>query len=155
MRAASNPSSLRTATTDRRPPSPRIAAAIRGGGVRRSSVAVRSDDGLLAARMTCVVPALTQIERYFAGPSVVLLIEIAATGTLPDEATLRTAFALTPSEARFACALAGGASVSEAAIRQGITRETARTHLKRIYAKMGVGHQAALVAKVHRFGVGG
>jgi DNA-binding CsgD family transcriptional regulator len=129
-----------------------IAAAVRGEGAGKTSVAVRSDDGLMTARLTCVVPALAPAERLFAGPSVVLLIETAAAGTLPAEETLRTTFALTPSEARFACALASGASLAEAAARQGITRETARTHLKRIFAKMDVSHQAAMVAKVHRVG---
>ena len=128
-----------------------IAAAVRGAA-GNTSVAVRSEDGLLTARVTCVVPTLAPAERLFAGPSVVLLIETAAAGTLPAEETLRTTFALTPSEARFACALAAGASLAEAAARQGITRETARTHLKRIFAKMDVGHQAAMVAKVHRCG---
>jgi DNA-binding CsgD family transcriptional regulator len=127
-----------------------IAAAIRGEGAARTSIAVRTENGLLAARLTCVVPALTPAERLFAGPCVVLLIETGAAGALPAEETLRTTFALTPSEARFACALADGASVTEAAARHGISRETARTHLKRIFAKMGVGHQAALVAMVHR-----
>jgi DNA-binding CsgD family transcriptional regulator len=128
-----------------------LAAAARGDAVK-TSIAVRSEDGLIAARLSCVVPTLTQAERLFSGPTVVLLIETAASGTLPPEDALRSTFDLTPSEARFACALADGASVTEAAARQGITYETARTHLKRIFAKMDVGHQTAMVAKVHRCG---
>jgi DNA-binding CsgD family transcriptional regulator len=128
-----------------------IAAAIRGEeGTGKASVAVRSEDGLLTMRLTCVVPALAPAERLFAGPCVVLLIESVDDGVLPVEETLRANFALTPSEARFACALADGASVTDAAARQGITRETARTHLKRIYAKTDVSHQTALVALVYR-----
>jgi DNA-binding CsgD family transcriptional regulator len=129
-----------------------LAAAVRGEATGKTSIAVRSEDGRLAARLVCVVPALSPAERLFAGPTVVLLIEMAAAGTLPAEEALRSTFDLTPSEARFASALAKGASVTEAAAGQGITRETARTHLKRIYAKMEVGHQAAMVAKVHRCG---
>jgi DNA-binding CsgD family transcriptional regulator len=129
-----------------------LATAVHGEATAKTSIAVRSEDGLIAARLVCVVPALSPAERLFAGPTVVLLIETAAAGTLPAEEALRSTFDLTPSEARFACALAKGASVTEAAARQGITRETARTHLKRIYAKMDVGHQAAMVAKVHRCG---
>jgi DNA-binding CsgD family transcriptional regulator len=126
-----------------------LVTAVRGGA-GKTTIAVRSQDGSIAARVICVVPALTQAERLFAGPTVVLLIETAASGALPAEAALRSTFDLTRSEARFACALADGASVTEAAARQGITYETARTHLKRIFAKMDVGHQAAMVAKVHR-----
>jgi DNA-binding CsgD family transcriptional regulator len=129
-----------------------LAAAVRGEEAGKTTVAVRSADGLLTARLTCVVPALAPAERLFAGPSVVLLIETAASSPHSAEEALRTTFALTPSEARFACALAEGASLAEAAARQGITRETARTHLKRIFAKMDVGHQTAMVAKVHRLG---
>jgi DNA-binding CsgD family transcriptional regulator len=122
------------------------------GGAGKTTIAVRSEDGPITARVSCVVPALTQAERLFSGPTVVLLIETTASGTLPAEDALRRTFDLTRSEARFACAVADGASVTEAAARQGITYETARTHLKRIFAKMDVGHQAAMVAKVHRLG---
>jgi DNA-binding CsgD family transcriptional regulator len=128
-----------------------LATAVRGGS-GKTTIAVRSEDGLIATRLSCVVPALSPAERLFSGPTMVLLIETAASGPLPAEEALRSTFDLTRSEARFACTLADGASVTEAAARQGITYETARTHLKRIFAKMDVGHQAALVAKVHRCG---
>jgi DNA-binding CsgD family transcriptional regulator len=82
---------------------------------------------------------------------VVLIVETARPCVLSAEETLRSAFALTRSEARFACAIADGASIAEVAAKHGITRETARTHLKRIFAKMDVGRQAELVAKVHRY----
>jgi DNA-binding CsgD family transcriptional regulator len=133
-----------------------LAVALRGERAGKTTIAMRADNGWLTARITCVVPALRPSERFFAGPCVLLLIETAVSGALPTEEFLRNTFALTPSEARFACALAGGASVTDAAAQHGITRETARTHLKRIYGKMGVGRQAELVAMVHRYrGPGG
>ena len=52
---------------------------------------------------------------------------------------------LTPAEARLAAALAEGESLEEAAELLGITRNTARTHLKRIFAKTGTNRQGALV----------
>jgi DNA-binding CsgD family transcriptional regulator len=52
---------------------------------------------------------------------------------------------LTPAEARLAAALAEGESLEEAAGLLGITRNTARTHLKRIFAKTGTNRQGALV----------
>ena len=51
----------------------------------------------------------------------------------------------TPAEARLADALAGGASVREAATKLGVTYETARTHLKRLLSKTGARRQAELV----------
>jgi DNA-binding CsgD family transcriptional regulator len=54
-------------------------------------------------------------------------------------------YGLTPSEAKLAAALAEGESLEEAAELMGITRNTARTHLKRIFAKTGTNRQGALV----------
>lgn len=54
-------------------------------------------------------------------------------------------YELTPAEARVAAALAEGESLEDAAELLGITRNTARTHLKRIFAKTGTNRQGALV----------
>ena len=69
-------------------------------------------------------------------------IEQNASVLTPD---LATAFKLTPGEARLAELIADGLGVQESAEALGITRNTARTHLKRIYAKAGVHSQADLV----------
>lgn len=58
---------------------------------------------------------------------------------------------LTASEARLAVAVGQGLSPTEAARAQGITRETARTVLKTVYAKLGVNRQAELARLVARF----
>lgn len=55
------------------------------------------------------------------------------------------AFGLTRAEARLAYELVRGSKLVEAAVRLGISRNTARTHMKRIYAKTGAAHQAELV----------
>lgn len=57
-------------------------------------------------------------------------------------------FGLSRSEARLAEAIAGGASLEEAARACGLTRETARTYSKRIFAKTGARGQADLVRLV-------
>lgn len=54
-------------------------------------------------------------------------------------------FDLTPSEARVFDRIAGGDTVAEAAAVLGIERSTAKTHLLRVYAKVGVNRQGALV----------
>ena len=54
-------------------------------------------------------------------------------------------YGLKPTEARLAVAIASGASIKEAAIRLGMTEQTARTYVKRILQKTGVRRQADLV----------
>jgi DNA-binding CsgD family transcriptional regulator len=54
------------------------------------------------------------------------------------------AFGLTPAEARVALSTAGGASVPETAAQCGGSRNTVKTHLRRVFAKTGVGRQSEL-----------
>lgn len=73
------------------------------------------------------------------------------TGRLePSEKLLRTVFGLTPAESGLAAALAAGATLQEASENLRTTRETARTRLKVIFAKMGINRQAELVALLAR-----
>jgi DNA-binding CsgD family transcriptional regulator len=66
------------------------------------------------------------------------------------ENLLRTAFALTPAEARLASRLAGGASLEEAADALGIAKNTARIQLRAVFAKTGTSRQGGLVALLAR-----
>lgn len=68
--------------------------------------------------------------------------------SLPDpfEDRVRHLFDLTPSEARLAAALAGGVSLKDAAIRQGIRFSTARSYLESIFRKTRTRQQSQLVA---------
>jgi DNA-binding CsgD family transcriptional regulator len=128
-----------------------LAAAARGEGADKRTLDLRDGEGKLSARLTLVVPAMTSCERYFSGPCVVLLVESIAAAPLPAEAALCAAFKLTPSEARIARAVAVGSRLVDVADAQGIAIGTARTHLKRIFAKMDVNRQAELVAKMQQF----
>lgn len=53
---------------------------------------------------------------------------------------------LTVAEARVAAQISLGRGIDEVADRLNVTRETVRTHLKRIFAKTGTSSQAELVA---------
>lgn len=64
----------------------------------------------------------------------------------PPEAALRDVFGLTVAEARLAARLACGEALETIADDLGVAKETARFHLKRIFAKTGVRRQAELVA---------
>ena len=58
---------------------------------------------------------------------------------------VRDLFGLTRAEAGLAAELIEGDGLQSAATRLGITRETARTHLKHIFEKTGVRRQTELV----------
>src|SRR5690554_7658439 len=54
-------------------------------------------------------------------------------------------FDFTPAETTLALELANGLSLEETAEKLGITRNTARAHLRAIFAKTGIKRQAELV----------
>lgn len=71
--------------------------------------------------------------------------EATASGRQTVVGRLRELHGLTASEAALAAALASGESLNEAAHELGIGRETARFHLRNVFAKTGTRRQPALV----------
>lgn len=57
---------------------------------------------------------------------------------------LVTLYGLIPSEARFVSAIIQAGTPGHAALQLGITDQTAKTYMKRIYAKLGIGSQLEL-----------
>lgn len=70
--------------------------------------------------------------------------------TTEDGAWLRERFGLTAQEARVALLIAEGYVAKEVAAMLDVTVFTVRAHLRNIFAKIGVGRQAALVGVVLR-----
>jgi DNA-binding CsgD family transcriptional regulator len=64
--------------------------------------------------------------------------------------SLRRLYGLTAAEARLACHLLGGETLHEAKDELGITTNTARTHLKRIFSKTGAQRQSELMQTLLR-----
>src|SRR5262249_3847320 len=64
---------------------------------------------------------------------------------------VRAAFGLTPAEARVACDLLEGQSLSDISDARGIGRETLRTQLRNVFDKTGVRRQADLVKVLLNF----
>jgi DNA-binding CsgD family transcriptional regulator/PAS domain-containing protein len=62
-----------------------------------------------------------------------------------NERELRQLYALTASEARLAALLASGKSLDEASSAMGVTMNTARAYVKRVYNKTGVHRQSELI----------
>jgi DNA-binding CsgD family transcriptional regulator/PAS domain-containing protein len=67
-----------------------------------------------------------------------------------DPAIVRDLFGLTLGEARIAAIVGAGVSPKDAAERLGIAEDTARTVLKRVFAKVGVSRQSELAALLAR-----
>jgi DNA-binding CsgD family transcriptional regulator len=78
----------------------------------------------------------------------ILLSDTERTPSLEMSAALRKLYRLTAAEARIACLLADGFSLSEIAEKLGTSKQTARTQLKAIFEKMGVSRQSDLVAAI-------
>src|SRR4030095_13792257 len=68
----------------------------------------------------------------------------------PQVETVRKLFDLTRKEAQLAMCLTNGRSLREAASDLGITLNTARAHLRSIFAKTGIDRQARLVRAILR-----
>ncbi len=77
--------------------------------------------------------------------AIVLAIDPESSGPA-DPAVVRDVLGLTLGEARVAALVGAGLPPREAAEKLGITEETARTVLKRVFSKTGVARQSELVA---------
>lgn len=77
--------------------------------------------------------------------SVALFIRDAGRKSEASREVVRRLFDLTPAEASLALALANGLTLDEAADELNIRKNTARAHLRAIFAKIGVTRQTALV----------
>ena len=78
-------------------------------------------------------------------PAIVVFISDPERHTAMAPAALAKLFGLTPAEAAFAVLLGDGLTLDEAAHELSIARNTARAHLRSIFAKTGVSRQTMLV----------
>ncbi|MBZ9963731.1 helix-turn-helix transcriptional regulator [Mesorhizobium sp. BR1-1-2] len=72
----------------------------------------------------------------------------------PPEITLRACFGLTSSEAKLACLISLGETVERSADQLGVCYETARNHLKAIFAKTDTHRQGELVSMLAKMATG-
>ena len=86
---------------------------------------------------------------WFRGPwpqiSVALFVSNLDDAGLLNQEVLIRLYGLTPAEARLACALSRGYEIAELSAEWRISRETLRTHLKRVLGKTGTHRQTELV----------
>ena len=86
----------------------------------------------------------------FSRGRVILLLTDLTSAQRPDMTRLSVAFGLTQAEAKLAAQLGIGIGIDAAAASLGVSRETARSQLKAVFAKTNTHHQAELVALVTR-----
>ncbi len=87
---------------------------------------------------------------FFSSGRLILLLTDLRRPPRPDSVQLCAAFGLTAAEAKLAAKLASGVGVDGAAASLGVSRETARTQLKAVFAKTNTRRQAELAALVAR-----
>jgi DNA-binding CsgD family transcriptional regulator len=85
-------------------------------------------------------------ELYESGWALLAVTGFSPGANVPPEAVLRGLFDLSPTEATVAASLAAGLTLAQIAEGRGISITTARSHLKQIFRKTGIGHQTQLVA---------
>jgi DNA-binding CsgD family transcriptional regulator len=86
----------------------------------------------------------TALDRNADAVAAVFVAQIDTPFVAPTE-MIAALFGLTPAEARVFDSLVSGNSVLETALAQNVQRSTIKTHLLRLYAKIGVRRQADLL----------
>jgi DNA-binding CsgD family transcriptional regulator len=117
-------------------------AAVDQAIVPRSLAVAAADD-----QPPCVMhllPLRRQARDVFGWDGVLILLAEAANASIPGADLLRLLFDLTPAEAKLTRRLLEGWSPVDAASALGISEHTARTHLRRVFAKTGVTRQTEL-----------
>ena len=92
----------------------------------------------------------TMSDEMFSRARAIVLVIDAETDAPPDPALVRDLLGLTLSEAKVASLAGSGLRPREAAEKLGISEETARTALKRVFSKVGVSRQSELAALMTR-----
>jgi len=125
-----------------------ISDSMRSGGTHALSLARRSGREpipMTVSRLSGHLPGAPDSQER---PVAVLLFSLPEAPIETPVDMLRRLFGLTPAEARVCEQLVKGRSVQDAAADLAITIDTARAHLKKIFAKLGVNRQAELISKV-------
>ena len=113
------------------------------GGI--ASFPIRHADGL-AQLVAHLVPIRRTAHDIFANSLALLVLTDLAAKRAPEAALLRSLFDLTPAEARIAAGLAQGQSLEEIAASGGVSSETVRKQVQRVFEKTGCNRQAEVAA---------
>jgi DNA-binding CsgD family transcriptional regulator/PAS domain-containing protein len=114
-------------------------------------VLVRGQGMPLVLYILPVAPTGTAALASFRPEARVLVLALAqGERAPPDPTVVRDVLGLTPGEARVAAMIGAGKTPRDAAEALGLTEETTRTVLKRVFAKAGVSRQIELAGLIER-----
>lgn len=126
-------------------------------GTGTAPVLFNFDDGEATESLSGFLVDAAHFERLIgqdsaSDPQAHALILPDRTALLRHDHLLRSSLGLTPAELRLASLLKDGASINEAAPKLGIAVNTARNHLRSIFAKLGVNRQSEMVRHLSELG---
>jgi DNA-binding CsgD family transcriptional regulator len=124
-------------------------AANRESQVNRLSV-TRSSQASPYRLLMMPVPSLGAAPLGISQPAVAMVIIDADSAFSPDASALGALFSLTPAEIRVTSLLVQGHSMEEIAAELGVSLETVRTHVRRVFSKTATNRQGELIALVLR-----
>jgi DNA-binding CsgD family transcriptional regulator len=134
----------------------RLAALIGSAGSPESerraggSMALATPNRSAPLSITIAPVRSAHLSPVYRGHSILVCVtDLEANVALPEQ-KLRELFGLTPAEARLALALFEGLSPGEAAISFGVSLNTVRVQLGRIFEKTGTNRQSELVRLMMR-----
>jgi DNA-binding CsgD family transcriptional regulator len=114
-----------------------------GGSVRSIPIPATFDRPALVLH---ILPITRQANDIFAGSDAMIVATPAVAREGLDVSVLVGCYDLTSAEARVAAAVAAGRTIDEIADASAVSRETVRTHLKRVLSKTGTTRQGELAA---------
>ncbi|MNR19347.1 hypothetical protein D3C85_1361340 [compost metagenome] len=98
-----------------------------------------------AAPLVLTVQPLPSARHYSSGVTAALLVKVPEADARNDLQWLSDFYGLTFAELQLVRGLANGDSLKHLAAWQGVSYETVRTHLRRVFDKTGTNRQVALV----------
>jgi DNA-binding CsgD family transcriptional regulator/PAS domain-containing protein len=103
-----------------------------------------------AEPMIAYVLPLTKgtLRGTYENAAVAIFISSGSSAVLPPDSALITLYDLTPAEARVLLAIGGGETISQTAVSNGLSENTVKTHLGRVFAKTGTSRQVDLARLV-------
>ena len=129
-----------------------LRGAVRGAALSQADSECPATHVIALARPSGRRPLRVTIRRIVESvgetAAVCLLLIDHAAEPMTCPVALEALYDLTPAEARLTALLAEGHTLGAAAAVLAVSRNTAATHLKRVFAKTGAARQAELVARV-------
>jgi DNA-binding CsgD family transcriptional regulator len=121
-----------------------------GAGPKPILIHRRRSSRPLALYIMPITAAAALANQFLTQARVIILVIDPDTDAPPDPALVRDLLGLTLGEARIAALVGSGLPPQEAADKLGVSVETARTVLKRVFQKVGVSRQSELAALMTR-----